>query len=189
MARGCVIAAAVLAGSALLTACSDDSKDTPQAESTTSAAPATTPAASAAPSAEDQAREQVLAAYAKYAAAVDKVQHEGRASTDDVSAFMAGDAKLDWQRTGINLEKDGDKIVGEASRTTSVTAVDLAGTPPRATITVCLDVSTVKLVHAATGEQVPTKQQAPRFVQMVTASQEGGVWRITKTEADRSRAC
>lgn len=189
MARALGILTAALAGTTFLIAGCGGSDDKPKAAPPSSSPPTTTAAVPATPSAEDQAREQILAAFAKYAAADDKVKHEGRANTDDVSSFMTGNAKLEWQIGGLNLEKDSRKVVGDVVRAPQVSSLDLASDPARATLAVCLDTSAVKLVNSITGEAVPTKPQAPRYVQAVTAVRQNGNWLIDTVKAERDRPC
>ncbi|MGW0664604.1 hypothetical protein [Streptodolium elevatio] len=144
------------------------------------------------PSAEDQAREQALAAYAKYAAAMDRVQHAGRAPAmgGDEHTYMTDKARTEYQVIGLDMEAEKTRVTGEVVRTPAVTALDLAGTPPRATITACLDVSAIRLVDAA-GKPVTTKTQAPRYVQTAALVRDGdgGSWRVDSVTSDRQRAC
>lgn len=187
-------AAAVMAGVFLAAAgCSSDSGSDAAVSSPPPAPPS--PSAPASPSAEDQAREQVLAAYAKYAAASDRVQHEGRAPAmgGDEHTYMTDKARTKYQVTGLNLEADKHKVVGDVGRSgQQVSVLDLASAPPRATLTVCLDTSAVKLVDQD-GKPLPIKSQEPRYVQTTTLVRDGGpdgmLWRVDDVQADRQRAC
>ncbi|GAA4992935.1 hypothetical protein GCM10023205_76990 [Yinghuangia aomiensis] len=170
--------------------CSSDSGSDAAASSPPPAP--SSPSAPASPSAEDQAREQVLAAYAKYAAASDRVQHEGRAPAmgGDEKTYMTDKARTEYQAIGLDMEAEKTRVTGDVVRTPAVTVLDLASTPPRATITACLDVSAIKLVDAA-GKPVTTNVQAPRYVQTAALVRDGdgGAWRVDGVTSDRQRTC
>jgi hypothetical protein len=187
--RRILASAAATVAILLITSCGGDD-DKPKAAPTTSATPASSaPPAPQGPTPEEQAREQVLAAYQKVGDVTDQVASDGRVGNQDVSGFMSGQAKVKWAAAGLNMEQQGTKVTGKVTRVAQVTALTLSAAPPTASVQACLDTSAIKLVRADTGAPVSTQPQASRYVQTATAEFRDGRWLIVDFVSERNRSC
>jgi hypothetical protein len=179
---------AVLVAGTFLTACSENDEDTKSQP--TSTAPASAPATTASPSPEAQARADVLVVYRRAEKFFESVQKKGRIDEEDVTNTLTGKARGLWAASGLKYQQQGIRLEGAITRTPEISALDLSGKPPTATVVDCIDVSAARVIDAKTGVQKKAVEgQAPRYFQTTSLIQENGRWLVADVVPERGRTC
>jgi hypothetical protein len=183
-ARTAAWALAVLVAGTLLTACSEnDTKPRPTA-------PVPPPATIASPSPETQARADVLVVYNRAQVLFELVQKNGRIGDEYVLDTMTDKARGQWASAGLRYQEQGIRLDGSITRAPTVTAVDMAGAPPSATVVDCIDISAAKVVDTTTGTPKKTAEgQSLRYIQTTSLIRDNGRWLVSDVLPERGRAC
>lgn len=151
----------------------------------------TVAAASASPSPDpaQAATAQILAAYTGMRQAQEQAEAAGTTQNVSLSAYAGGKALVDIvSAVGEDAARDW-VMVGIPLLDPKVTALDLNGTPPTATITDCMNVSGWHLVDQFTGKDVTAPATHSSFLSVSQAQLGSDGWRITQTEVNRSNPC
>lgn len=88
-----------------------------------------------------------------------------------------------------NLQEAGMAMRGSPVNDARVTALDLAASPPTATVEDCLDVTGWHQVDARTKQPRDPRQRLTRYVVTGTARKSGDAWLVTRLTAQKGRTC
>ncbi|MFG2296147.1 hypothetical protein [Streptomyces sp. NPDC048603] len=142
-------------------------------------------------SAEEQAEQQVVAAYRGFHTVTSAAFQTGQLNDAELRKYARDKAhggaivSLEW------LRERKLKVVGQDSISPRVTAIDLAGDPKTATVSDCRDTSGTDTVYKSTGESAlkPDSKEPRRKPVTAKAVAVDGRWLISDYEIDRTRTC
>ncbi|AYV32221.1 hypothetical protein EES41_36300 [Streptomyces sp. ADI95-16] len=178
--------AAVLTATALLTGCSKDDKAADPAPAPPS------PSASPSPSADPQAAEKskVLAVYDAFWGEAVKAYEAGTEKDTKLVNYASKDA-LNQTLTDIaSMQRAGTAMKGTPGHLAEVSALNMSGERPTATISDCFDLSTWKITDRASGQAKPFPTEQPmRYITEFDAELQGGQWMLTKFVRHGDRTC
>lgn len=179
-------AALGLGAAVLLAGCGTDS-DTPAAKKT-SAAPATSASPSADP--EQQAREQVLAAYRGMWAEQVKIYSSGSFKGSQLEKYAA-DKALAKVRAAAFYYQNNDLVVKGKPKLEDDPKVTLSlgGASKSAVIVDCVDSTNFVPENRKTGEKSELDSTSRRKVQTSKAQYGSGRWMITDSTIDKGSTC
>lgn len=181
------IAALLLSGAAGCSSSDDSAKsdDDPTPKKTTS------PKATPSKSAEDKAKEQVLAAYRGLSEVRAKAYSSGKVDNAQLQRYARDKAASGVVVAVAWYEERGLKVVGKPQLKPEVTAVTLKGKPKTAVLSDCLDTSKSDTVYKKTGKSAIKKDaKEPRRKPVAAkAVAVGDRWLISEYNIDRSRSC
>ncbi|GHG12628.1 hypothetical protein ACFFSH_29640 [Streptomyces filamentosus] len=179
-------AALGLGAAVLLAGCGTDS-DTPVAKKT-SAAPATSASPSADP--EQQAREQVLAAYRGMWAEQVKIYGSGSFKGSQLEKYAA-DKALAKVRAAAFYYQNNDLVVKGKPKLEDDPKVTLSlgGASKSAVIVDCVDSTNFVPENRKTGEKSELDSTSRRKVQTSKAQYSSGRWMITDSTIDKGSTC
>ncbi|MFJ3826008.1 hypothetical protein [Streptomyces nodosus] len=149
------------------------------------------PTASPSKSAEDLAKEQVLAAYRGMVRVQYATYRTGKLDNAELQTYARDKAAsgvvvaLHW------YEQNGLKVVGDPGTEPKVTAINLKGESKTAVVSDCLDTSKTDTVYKSTGKSAlrPNSTESRRKPVTAKAVTVGDRWLISEYEIDRSRSC
>ncbi|MFI2373163.1 hypothetical protein [Streptomyces sp. NPDC018833] len=142
-------------------------------------------------SAEDKAKEQVLAAYRGLSAVRSEAYSTGKVDNAKLQEYARDKAASGVVVAVAWYEKRGLKVVGKPQLAPEVTAVNLEAKPRTAVLSDCLDTSKSDTVYKTTGKSAIKKDSKEPRRKPVTAKAVtvGDRWLISEYEIDRSRSC
>ncbi|MFD8984261.1 hypothetical protein [Streptomyces sp. NPDC059564] len=189
--RQLLAAATVTAAVVVLTAgCTKDLNDNRAAPPSPSANPSTSTSTSV--SADPQAAEKsrVLATYSAFWDESVKAYQAGTEKGTKLVDYAAKDA-LNQTLTDIaNMQRAGTAMKGTPGHRAEVSAVNMSGELPTATISDCFDLSTWKIIDRASGQVRPFPTEQPmRYITEFDAEFQGGRWMLTKFVRHGDRTC
>lgn len=131
----------------------------------------------------------VLAAYSGMRQA--QVAAEDSSSTADVdlSSYASGKAFVEITASVASNAAKGLVMTGSPILNPKVTALDLAGHPPTATVTDCMDLAGWRLLLQSTHQDMTAASTYHRFISISQAQLGPNGWLITETSVDRSKPC
>ena len=178
-------AATVLLVPLLLTGCARSG----QVAQVASAPPAAT--ASAAPTQDptQAATTQILAVYTGMRQAQAAAEDAGSVQNVSLGSYAAGKALVAIITAVGQDASNGWRMVGVPQLDPKVTALDLNGQPPTATVTDCMNVAGWHTVDQFTGKDITAPSAHSSFVSVSQAQLGQNGWRITETEVNRSKSC
>jgi hypothetical protein len=177
-----MIAVAALA----LSGCTHKPKQTPP---TGTASPS--PSSTLSP-AEQQAADQVLAAYRGYLAVTAKANTTATADSGELGQYLTDPLLTQTLVNVHNMQVAGQVYTGAlVSGGPRVTALNLSTDPATATVEDCLDASNYRKVRKDSGSPVSSPGQTIRRFTGVTNAilVKGKGWRINQSEAHQERPC
>lgn len=181
-----ILAAAAIAATvaAVTTGCTKKT----EAEPSPSSPPATSPSPSTDPQAAD--KDKVLATYNGFWTESVKAYAAGTEKDTKLVDFASGSA-LDRTLTDLaNMQKAGVAKQGSPGHLPEVTALNLTGERPTATVTDCLDLSTWQTIERSTGKVRPYPSEQPmRYVAIAEVEQWAGQWTVVKMTPNGDRTC
>lgn len=191
--RQSALAAAAIAAALLLAACSSGggtpSKTSVESASTSAGSAPASASTSPTPSAADKAKTQVLAAYQGFWNTQVQAYTQGSFDGVQVEKYTRGNADY-LLRTGLQYYVDQGLVMrGRPSLTPSVSALNLAGKLPTATITDCVDTTNYFPVDKTTGKPAKLTSTSHRHPGSYAAVYEGGQWWITDGSINRAKTC
>ncbi|WP_371523307.1 hypothetical protein [Kitasatospora sp. NBC_01300] len=183
-----LLCAALVAASVVLTACSSSTHKEATASPTTPAAtPTATPTPTADPTAD--AKSAALAAYqGMWAVTVKAYNAASLDGVDDLETYTRDKALANIKVAVAYYQKNNLVVKGKPQLAPQVQAVDLASTPPRATIRDCVDTSNFLPVNKTTGQASET-DGVHRHVFNSVAQRVDGKWLIGESAIDREQTC
>nr|BEK71487.1 hypothetical protein KPHV_87140 [Kitasatospora purpeofusca] len=153
------------------------------ASSPTSAAPS----ASASPDAE--ARQLVLAAYKGMWAEQVKAFTSGSLKDVKLETFAGDKALADIKSAAVYYQDNNLVLKGEPKLSPEITALDLAGTPHRATIRDCVDTTGFLPYDKGTGQPAQLSDANRRHVQTSTLRIYDGRWVVMESTLSKDQTC
>ncbi|MFF7995107.1 hypothetical protein ACFZDG_35720 [Kitasatospora xanthocidica] len=176
----------------LLTAGCSSEPVKPAGQATTSAAvPAAAPSSiTPTPDRAATAKTDALAAYKAYTDYKTAALTSGKGDVNRQAAVASGSAYQLLASDIFGAQKSGIVYKGALASHPEVTAVDVTGSPAKATLTDCLDTSGWTAVFAASGNNAAAPgQQTRTFVNIVAEQVPDGTWRVSTYTPDRGRTC
>jgi hypothetical protein len=140
---------------------------------------------------EAQARKDVIAAYQGMTDEQVKAYAKASLTGNKITQYATGKALRDVKdAVFVNLQND---IVfkGEPKVTAAEDDVDLnlAGTPQRATLSLCFDMNTWEPVNKKTGKSVAPPGQVKRYTVTAHLQHQADRWQVTDETADKESTC
>lgn len=132
---------------------------------------------------------QILAAYTGMRQAEVSAEDSGTTQNVSLSDYAAGNALVSITSDVGQDAANGWRMVGLPQLNPKVTALDLTGRPPTATVTDCMNVSGWHMVDQFTGKDITAPSARSSFVSVSQAQLGQDGWRITQTEVNRSKPC
>jgi hypothetical protein len=178
------VAAAFFAVGALLTvaACGSDSEESKPSATKSTSSPSIEAKEAAARKAALQAlsgmREEQAKAYAV-----------GSASKTKLTDYAADKALAAIEGELFKYRQAGVVFRGKPNSSAEVTAIDLSGTPNKATIKECFDTAPWKAVLKKSGKDVTTPNQVRKYTVTGVARTFGDDWKIVELNVDKGRPC
>lgn len=181
----------LLAGSlTALAGCSGSSPKSNAAEkqSPTSAEPSKAPAASGDP--QSEAKQDVLKAYNAFWSEQVKAYAKANIKGTDLKKYATKDALGQAMGDVLVMQKAGTATEGAPTHDAKVTSLTAAGSPPKASLQDCLDISHWKTIKKKTGKVQPFPSAQPlRYVTTAKAEKWGKQWMITELTPDGKHTC
>ncbi|MFF4371493.1 hypothetical protein [Streptomyces sp. NPDC001594] len=179
------VAAITTTAAALTAGCTAEPSRIPPPAS--ASRPAVTPSI-ADPQAE--AKTKILATYSAFWAESVKAYEAGTEQGTKLVDYAAKDA-LNQTLTDIaNMQRAGTTMKGAPGHRPEVSAVNLSGGQPTATISDCFDLSTWKIIDRSSGQVRPFPTEQPmHYITVFDAELQGGRWMLTKFVRHGDRTC
>lgn len=162
-----------------------DTTPTPTASASISASPTADPTAAA--------KKQVAAVFRHMLDEEAKAYQLGYTSKTHYADYVADPALGKTNSQLFQYRQDGVVFKGRPKSTFTVTAVDLASTPHKATVQECFDMHGWQPVLKATGKPVGTTGQTLRYTIISTVQTVGtgsnAKWKVTDYTVDKAQPC
>jgi hypothetical protein len=113
----------------------------------------------------------------------------GQGNAVEQAKYSNDDALGQDVRALLTYQKAGVVFTGAPKLDPKVTSLDLAAKPPAATITECFDATNWKPIYKATGQSALAADQPLKYVEVLTAQQLNGSWKITGARLEKDRPC
>ena len=132
---------------------------------------------------------QVLAVYTGMRQAQAAAEDAGTVQNVSLGSYATGKALIALTSAVGQDAANGWRMVGVPQLDPKVTALDLNGQPPTATVTDCMNVSGWHTVDQFTGKDITAPSTHSSFVSVSQAQLGPDGWRISETEVNRSKPC
>ena len=132
---------------------------------------------------------QVLAVYTGMRQAQAAAEDAGTVQNVSLGSYATGKALIALTSAVGQDAANGWRMVGVPQLDPKVTALDLNGHPPTATVTDCMNVSGWHTVDQFTGKDITAPSTHSSFVSVSQAQLGPDGWRISETEVNRSKPC
>ncbi|MFG2489307.1 MULTISPECIES: hypothetical protein [Streptomyces] len=149
--------------------------------------PTASPTTSADPQAAD--KDALVSVYRAFWDAQLKVYASGSAKDTGIEKVAGDKAYSKVQTTRAYYVDRGYEVKGAPAHSPQVTALNMAATPPSATITDCLDTTDYYKVEKSTGKKVETADDNRRHVATYEALRIAGAWQIRDFDISRDGRC
>ncbi|MGW1496781.1 hypothetical protein [Streptomyces sp. NPDC002402] len=159
----------------------DSAAKKPSAPATTSASPSAGP--------EQEAREQVLAAYRGMWREQVKIYGSGSLKGSELAKYAADKALAKVRAAAIYYQDNSLVVKGEPQLSPKVTAIALSTEPKTATVVDCVDSSKFVPENSKTGKKSQLDGGNRRHLQTSKAQYGSGKWLITDATIDRKSTC
>lgn len=131
----------------------------------------------------------MLSVYRAFWDAQLKVYTTGTMKDSGIEKVGTDKAYAKVQATRIYYVDNGFVMTGAPGLSPKVSRVDMAATPPSATITDCIDSTNYIKVEKKSGKPVETLDKNRRHVATYTALKIGGAWQIRDFDISRDQLC
>ncbi|MFF4647292.1 hypothetical protein [Streptomyces sp. NPDC001389] len=137
-----------------------------------------------------EAKTKILATYSAFWEESVKAYEAGTEQGTKLVDYAAKDA-LNQTLTDIaNMQRAGTATKGAPGHRAEVSAVNLSGEQPTATISDCFDLSTWKIIDRSSGQVRPFPTEQPmHYITVFDAELQGGRWMLTKFVRHGDRTC